>query len=292
MKRYVAREATRLSKALAATGEPREAIPEGRVFVGGERALEDRELDKGDVVLIWEARSIVDTPSALDGVRIPRVFETEDIVVMDKPPELPTEPDHRGLRSLLHETANELHVPAATLHAHTRLDVGVSGLVLFSKSRAGHARVSSLTKERSLEKHYLAIVSGDTKDKGRIDEPIRKGGTPREAFTSFVTLGRTVAAGKGFSLVLVTPETGRLHQIRIHLSSLGTPILGDRKHGGTSSLVHADGRVVALDRIFLHAYALSLPREPALLASVPPIFRTTWRDLDGSPEAWKNLGAT
>lgn len=290
MKRYVAPRAIPLSTALDRMGEPTESMSEGRVFVGGERAEDDRELATGAVVLVWEARSEKPLPSGVGGAdRVRRLFETSDFTIVEKPPALPTEPDHRGLRSLLHETAAELDVPVSTLHAHTRLDVGVSGVVLISKTKAGHAHVASLAKEHAIGKRYVAIVSGNTKDEAVIDVPIAKGNASRHAFTSFVTLGRTTSANTSFSLVLLTPETGRLHQIRIHLSSIGTPIVGDRKHGGKTTLVRSSGSVVSLDRILLHAYALILPGADPVVAAVPPIFLESWRDLDGSPEAWNNL---
>lgn len=120
-----------------------------------------------------------------------------------------------------------------------RIDRKTGGVLLFALSAEVNKEMQMLFSARKVDKNYYAIVRGFCEDKAEIDYPLRKeNGTIQEAFTAYTTLARaelSVPFGKHatsrYSLVKVTPETGRMHQIRKHFAHIRHPIIGDRPHG-------------------------------------------------------------
>lgn len=148
-----------------------------------------------------------------------------------------------------------------------RLDRDTSGVILTAKTQPAAAFLSRELAARRFEKTYLAIVGGGAPDPaaGVVDRPLRRDEAGREAFTrvaepdhpeaqAAVTRYRTLAAGPRAALVEARPETGRMHQIRVHLASIGRPLAGDARYGGALAL---EGR--AVPRLMLHAAALEFP---------------------------------
>ncbi|RZA00751.1 MAG: pseudouridylate synthase [Sphingobacteriaceae bacterium] len=120
-----------------------------------------------------------------------------------------------------------------------RIDRKTGGVLLFAFDKAVEIAMQQEFMENKVSKKYLAIVRGYTPDTGEIDYPLRKeNGTGQDAFTAYTTLKRAelnVPFGKHdtsrYSLVEVIPQTGRMHQIRKHMSHIFHPIIGDRTHG-------------------------------------------------------------
>ncbi len=120
-----------------------------------------------------------------------------------------------------------------------RIDRKTGGILLFAFDKAVEIAMQQQFMENKVSKKYLAIVRGYTPDTGEIDYPLRKeNGTEQDAFTGYTTLKRAelgVPFGKHdtsrYSLVEVIPQTGRMHQIRKHMSHIFHPIIGDRTHG-------------------------------------------------------------
>src|SRR5947208_1283682 len=187
------------------------------------------------------------------------IDETNDYIVVDKPAFLlthPTKPDQRTtlwkeLRELLaFEIANSGQVSIVN-----RLDRETSGLVLVAKTSAAARRFGLLMQEHRLRKEYLAIVLGwpdwETKI---VDAPMDRQGKHQpsaiwlkqmihpkgaEAITEFhveTRFTRSTSSGKEFALIRAIPKTGRTHQIRVHLASLGHPIVGDKIYGPDEKL--------------------------------------------------------
>ncbi len=172
----------------------------------------------------------------LSGAEI--IFEDDTLAVLNKPSGLLVvpdryDPDVPSLQILLREKYGRIFV----VH---RIDRETSGLVAFAKTSEAHRSLSVQFECRDTEKVYQAICVGEGgDDRGRIDLPISedlkikgkmridtRDGKP--SVTSYEVLERF----SGFSFVEAKPETGRTHQIRVHLGSVGLPILGDRKYGG------------------------------------------------------------
>jgi len=162
-----------------------------------------------------------------------------------------------------------------------RLDRDTSGVILTAKTQPAAAFLGRAMMARRIRKTYLAIVTPSPPDprEGRIDAALRREDQGREAYTrvcaadhpdaqSADTRYRTLAEGPGAALVELAPRTGRMHQLRVHLASIGRPIAGDPRYGG--ALMLAGARV---PRLMLHAAALAFPHpsggERTVAAPIP-----------------------
>jgi tRNA pseudouridine32 synthase/23S rRNA pseudouridine746 synthase/23S rRNA pseudouridine1911/1915/1917 synthase len=164
------------------------------------------------------------------------------IQILDKPVGVPVVPARDGGASVATETG---------LRVCHRLDRDTSGCLVMARSLAGQRIVSEAFANGRVHKEYLAVVVGDLPDEGEVDLPIgewKRGrvkiGEGRAARTRFRVRWRA----DGRTGVLAMPLTGRTHQIRAHLASLGAPILGDPTYGGPEA-----------DRLYLHAWRIRLP---------------------------------
>jgi len=170
-----------------------------------------------------------------------------------------------------------------------RLDKDTSGVLLIAKNDAAHLSLSAQLKERSMEKHYLAVAEGIVKDEsGVIDRPIARSPKDRkkmavlEGGRSARTEWRLLEPLRGASLLDVHILTGRTHQIRVHLQSIGHPVAGDPLYG----LKHG----VTAPRLMLHAYTLAFthPRTGERLrftAPLPDEYREALQKLRLDPKA-------
>jgi 23S rRNA pseudouridine1911/1915/1917 synthase len=148
-----------------------------------------------------------------------------------------------------------------------RLDRGTSGVMVVAKHDAAHEELARQFRDREVEKEYIALVWGTVQAGRRIDAPIGRDPVDRKKMSararrsrSAVTrIARAQPIGPGLTLVHVAIHTGRTHQIRVHLSAIGHPIVGDSLYGGVRR--HVPGDVLAvkrLERPFLHAARLAL----------------------------------
>jgi 23S rRNA pseudouridine1911/1915/1917 synthase len=221
--------------------------------------------------------------------RLTIAYEDEYLLVVDKGPGLVVHPA-RGHR---HDTLSQLLAPllaggdperAGIVH---RLDRDTSGLLVVSRSQEVHRRLQAALAGRRMEREYLALVEGRPRARtGTIEAPIGRdprvrtrmavgGVRPREARTHF-TLERALA---GTSLLRLRLETGRTHQIRVHLQAIGHPVCGDPEYGTPGML--------GLERQFLHATRLSFEhpitgRRVDVSSPLPP-------DLQGALERAEQL---
>ncbi|HEV2924805.1 MAG TPA: RluA family pseudouridine synthase [Solirubrobacteraceae bacterium] len=194
-----------------------------------------------------------------EGAPLTIAFQDEHLIVVDKGPGLVVHPA-RGHRE---DTLSQLLAPliaggeperAGIVH---RLDRDTSGLLVVSRSQEVHRRLQTALAKRRIEREYLALVEGRPPARtGTIEAPIGRdprvrtrmavgGRSPREARTSFA-LERALPTT---SLLRVRLETGRTHQIRVHLQAIGHPVAGDPEYGTPGLL--------GLERQFLHATRLA-----------------------------------
>jgi tRNA pseudouridine65 synthase len=145
-----------------------------------------------------------------------------------------------------------------------RLDRKTGGVLLFAFDKETEIAMQKQFADNKVHKNYLAIVRGHTDDKGDIDYPLRKeNGTLQDAFTSYTTLHRAEIdvpfgghATSRYSLIKVTPATGRMHQIRKHAAHIFHPIIGDRTHG-CNKQNKLFKEMWQMDTMLLHASKLS-----------------------------------
>ena len=215
------------------------------ILLNRRNAFLGRKVKEGDVVA---ARVGVDEAGALEPVAMPLsiVHEDGDVLVVDKPPFVlvhPTTPEQR--ETLSHGVAH--HLAARGVRAKVRpvhrIDRDTSGLVLFAKTALAHARLDPQAHPGALDRAYLALVDGTVEgDSGVVDAPI--GRDPRNPQLRAMrpdgdparTRWRVVERLPRATLLELELETGRTHQIRVHMLHLGHPVLGDRQYGraGTS----------------------------------------------------------
>lgn len=233
---------------------------EGCVTLNGSEARPAQRVKPGDVVKVRvpESRSVEDLIP--QDIPLPVVYEDDHIVVVDKPAGLavhpgPGHPDGTLVNALLSRCPDIRGIGGelrpGIVH---RLDLDTSGLLVVAKTQLAHQNLTEQMKRREMLKEYAAVAVGlVTPESGVIDAPI--GRDPRHRQRMAVAAGgraarthyRTEEDLPGHSLLAVQLETGRTHQIRVHLAYLGYPVLGDDVYGKRSAL---------LDRQFLHAAGL------------------------------------
>lgn len=216
----------------------------GDVLVNGLPAKPSQQLEAGDVLVftIAERAPLTTTPERL---ALDILYEDEDIIVINKPAGMVTHPAHGATSGTL---VNAVLAHTGTLPGDAvrpglvhRLDRDTSGLLVVAKDAASHVGLARQMKEHTTVKRYLALVEGQMPvPEGVIEAPIgrdpryrqrmaivRAGAGGREARTRF----RVLRYAKGRSLLEMQLETGRTHQIRVHLAAVQHPVVGDAVYG-------------------------------------------------------------
>jgi 23S rRNA pseudouridine1911/1915/1917 synthase len=224
-------------------------IESDHVLVNGSPAKAGASLREGNEVTVEVPAP--ETPEALpEAIPLAILYEDTDLIVIDKSPRMVVHPSHGHwsgtlVNALLHHCKDLSGIGGVARPGIVhRLDKGTSGVMVAAKNDAAHNALASQFKDHTIGRTYIAAVKGEMKkDEGRIDKPldrhhsdrkrqaVRKDG--RRAVTDFEVMARR----GGLSLVRLTPGTGRTHQLRVHLSSVGHSILGDQTYqGGTAAL--------------------------------------------------------
>lgn len=227
------------------------------------------------------------------------LHEDAAVLAFDKPPGLAVQtrsPDDLTLDKLLWAFARSNGKRPRLVH---RIDRETSGVIIAAKTQPAAARLSEAFAGRTAEKTYLALAAGQlpAAETGLFDQPLRRVQTrPGQEFMRACAPGDTgaLAAETGFevlarhgkvALLRLSPRTGRMHQIRVHLAEAGCPILGDTTYGGLKQIAIPGGGQGTVPRILLHAATLSVPHPDGgqlkLSAPVPADFRAVARALLG-----------
>lgn len=241
----------------------------GEVRVNGGRVRAEYKLAEGDEVRIPPARIRApgEAPAAGQAADMARriIFEDKRLLVVDKPSGVAV----HGGSGISHGVIERIRAARPELRdlalVH-RIDRETSGCLVLAKRRSALRELHERFREGNVQKHYLALVVGDWQfGEQLIDKPllvqnrrggerhvvVSKGGKPAQ---TRVALSRTF--GK-YSLLNCAPETGRTHQIRVHLQALEHPIVGDERYGDEEANKLA--RKLGLKRLFLHAQSIAFP---------------------------------
>jgi 23S rRNA pseudouridine1911/1915/1917 synthase len=247
----------------------------------------------GDVVSVFDRR---DDRGSDDQVVI--LDQRDGVIAAFKPAWLSTIADHHGVEAtLLKHVATSLGVDVETLHATSRLDVGVSGVVLLATTQAARERLTLAREKGGYSRVYVAIASGVLAvEQATWDEPIGRAADPRlrkvrgKDPVPAITVVKRVATARASSLLRLEPGTGRTHQLRVHCAHHGHALLGDAAYRGPTRVTSGDGSVRRLERISLHAWQVATPDARGapwvVRAPIPDELRDTWARVDGDASVW------
>jgi 23S rRNA pseudouridine1911/1915/1917 synthase len=242
--------------------EAQRLIASGRVLVDGRATVKRHLLGSGQRVTVSPMPRV---PSDLAPQAVPMVvrYEDEHLIVVDKPAGVVTHPS-RG-----HESGTLVHGlldrdvrgggdPTRPGIVH-RLDRDTSGLLVVARTERAHRRLGRLLRDRRLDRRYLVLVHGEPPPALTVDRPVGRDRRVRTRMSTVTDQGREavthlrrIEALAGFSLLEARLETGRTHQIRVHLEAVGHPVAGDPVYGRRPP-------PLGLERQFLHAFRLSFP---------------------------------
>jgi 23S rRNA pseudouridine1911/1915/1917 synthase len=223
---------------------------------GGERV--DLEAD------VHDAQGAVD---AAQDIPLHIRFEDDALLVIDKPAGLVVHPgsgnrDGTLLNALLHHAPSLAALPRAGI-VH-RLDKDTSGLLVVAKTLEAQTSLVRQLQARTVKRDYLALVVGSPPPSGSVQAPIGRHPTVRTRMAvvasgrAATTHYRTLARGRGWALLECSLETGRTHQIRVHLHSIGHPLIGDAVYGARSARAPLPAAARGFRRQALHATRLAL----------------------------------
>lgn len=258
-------------------------IDGGYVEITGKKTTKSGNKLKGTETIVVNLPEDETLDLVPEDIPLEIIYEDSDIVIINKAPNMVVHPAHGNyngtlVNALLYHikdlsTINGVIRPGI-VH---RLDKDTSGVIVVAKHDEAHTTLSDMFKEKTLEKTYVCIAKGVFKDKsGRIETLIGRDPRDRKKMAVVTENGKIAISNyeildesKNYSLVKIRIETGRTHQIRVHMKSLNHPILGDATYGNST-----DG----IARQMLHAYRLKFThpinkKEMVVTAPIPEDFK-------------------
>ena len=252
-------------------------IKDGHVRIAGRAAARANQAVKHGQEVAIDAPEPVEARVEAEALPLTIVYQDSDLLVVDKPAGMIVHPaaGHASgtlVNALIHHVSDLSGIGGekrpGIVH---RLDRGTSGLIVVAKHDAAHDELARQFRDREVEKEYVALVWGVVQAGQRIDlavgrDPVNRKKMSARARRSRSAVTRITAAehlNPSLTLARIAIHTGRTHQIRVHLSAIGHPVVGDSLYGGVRRRVPADIRAVMhLERPFLHAARLAF-RHPS-----------------------------
>jgi len=294
-------------------------IQRGDVLIHGERVKPSRKLRGGEQILISGTPHAAPLKAVAEPIPLDVVYEDNDLAVINKPAGMMVHAgsgatdDARSRGTLVNALLHRFRALSSTggdlrpgiVH---RLDKATSGLIIVAKNDVSHAALGHMFSSRKIQKNYIALVHGNLEhDSGTISasvsrDPLRRtrmttkpGGRARSAITHYEVLRRLATRFGRFTLLRVRIETGRTHQIRVHMASIGHPVVGDTLYGAAGQLrdqslpqmaplrgkrMRTEPESLRLGRNFLHAakldFAHPITGKPLTLEAPLPDELTTF----------------
>lgn len=275
-------------------------LDQKKIFLDGHPVKPSARLKAGGVIA-----GTIPGPAALslaaEPIPLSVLFEDSSLIVVDKPPGMvvhpaPGNPSGTLVNALLHHCKDLPGINGVIRPGIVhRLDKETSGVMAVAKDNPSYVRLARQFKNRTVDKVYLAVAHGEVKpDEGLLDAPIGRHPDQRKKMSTRARKGRAaltrwkVLERLGpFTLLEIYPRTGRTHQIRVHLSSMGHPLMGDPLYGGKRKPGATDDpalRICArkMNRQALHAHRLALnhPRTGERIQFTAPIPKDMQETLD------------
>ena len=221
---------------------------ENGIMLDGEKVTVRRVVHAGDILCLATENEKLGSRLTPTELPLEIVYEDEDLVVPSKSADMPTHPSHNHHGDTLADALAYYYKDAPepfVFRPINRLDRNTSGLTLIAKNRISAARLAASMRDGKIKKQYVAILDGILPDdRGSIETYLRRTGESiivREVCDEngggdyALTHYEVIARSDRYTLVLASPETGRTHQLRVHFSHLGFPILGDPQYNSPES---------------------------------------------------------
>jgi 23S rRNA pseudouridine1911/1915/1917 synthase len=292
-------------------------LEQGGVLIGGTLAKASRKVRAGESISVLGDPQPLPLRAMAEAIPLEIVYEDGDLAVVNKPAGMMVhagsgateDARNRGtlVNALLHHM-RELSSSSGPLRPGIvhRLDKQTSGLIVVAKNDLAHARLASMFSRRQVRKLYLTLVQGELpQDTGTVNASISRDTVRRTRMTTRREGGRTAVSHwqvlrrihgpyGSFTLASVRIETGRTHQIRVHMASLGHPVVGDTLYGASAAIVpraeFSQLPKLALPRNFLHAAELEFShpvsdKRITMVSNLPPDLKDFMAQLASTPLA-------
>ncbi|ANC76667.1 RNA pseudouridine synthase [Fictibacillus phosphorivorans] len=257
----------------------------GALFVNKKEVTVRTLLNSGDEVTVWFPPETKSSSMKPEDIPLDIIYEDAHFIAVLKPAGMPTIPSlYQPNGSLASAILNYYQIKdiPSTFHAVNRLDKDTSGIVLIAKHRFAHSLMSKQQKDKVIKREYIAFVQGELKDeRGTIDRPIAR--NPESIIERMVSEDgkRSVThyekldfvQNSNFSVVSLRLETGRTHQIRVHMASIGHPLLGDDLYGGTLEMIERQA-LHSEKTSFIHPFT---EERVMLVADLPQDMQQLWK---------------
>lgn len=251
-----------LSRSLAAS-----LVEEGRVTIGGKPIKKRTEVKFGDEIVV-SMPDLSEPEAKPQEIPLDIIFEDSELLVVNKPKGMvvhpaPGNPDGTLVNALLYHCKGELSGINGVMRPGIvhRIDKDTSGLLMVAKTDAAHRSLAEQIKEHSFTREYEAVVYGNVKDdSGTVNAPIGRDPKNRQRMAVVfvnskpaVTHYEVIKRYEGFTHMRFCLETGRTHQIRVHMASIGHPIAGDPLYGPKKQITQLEGQCLHAKKVgFCH----------------------------------------